>query len=75
MGRYGNIDYPTMAKRGFLVGLALFLVGALGGLAGPAVAGPLPQWEATLLFDLEVIGLLVGFFSPMLFGVALPLTE
>jgi len=75
MGRYGNIDYPTMAKRGFLVGLALFLVGAVGGLVGPAVAGPLPQWETTLLFDLEVVGLLVGFFSPMLFGVALPLTE
>lgn len=75
MGQYGNIDYPTMAKRGFFVGLALFLVGALGGLVGPAVAGPLPQWEATLLFDLEVLGLLVGFFSPMLFGVVLPLTE
>lgn len=27
------------------------------------------------LFDLEAIGLVVSFFSPLVFGVVLPLTE
>lgn len=75
MGRYGDLDYPRLAKGGFLLGLGLLLVGAIGGAVAHAYLEPLPPWEATLLFDIEVIGLLIGFFSPFIFGIFLPLTE
>lgn len=75
MGRYGDIDYPTMTKRGFAFGLGLLLVGILGEVLLPMVAGPLPQWERTLFFDLEVLGILIGLLTPFVFGVVLPLTE
>jgi len=75
MAGHRSIDYPTITKRGFQVGVALFLLGAFGEGVLPAIAGPLPQWEATLFFDAEVIGLLVGFFVPLIFGLVLPLTE
>lgn len=71
MAEYVSTDYPSLAKGGFALGVALFLAGALG----QAALGQLPQWEQTLLFDLEIIGLLVGFFSPFVFGIALPLIE
>lgn len=75
MGRYGDLDYPKLAKRGFLLGLAMLLVGAAGEAFLPALVGPLPTWEDTLLLDLEMLGLVVAFLSPVLFGFALPLTE
>ena len=75
MGRYGDLDYPALAKRGFLLGLSILVIGVVGELAAHTVLGPLPAWETTLLFDLEVIGLVVGFFSPLVFGILLPLTE
>ncbi|WP_435196592.1 hypothetical protein [Natronomonas sp. EA1] len=75
MGRYGNIDYPTVTKRGFLLGVALFLVGALGETVGAALFGTLPDWEVTLFFEMEVVGVLLFFLTPLLFGVVLPLTE
>jgi hypothetical protein len=74
MGRYGSLDYPRLAKRGLLFGLLLFAVGLLGQVVlgtSPAT----PAWELTLLFDLEAIGLVVAFFSPLVFGIFLPLTE
>jgi len=70
-----NIDYPTWTKRGFLLGVGLFLVGALGEAFLPAVVGPLPGWEQTLLLDLEILGVLLGLCSPFVFGILLPLTE
>lgn len=75
MGRYGNLDYPKLTKRGFLLGLTMLLVGAAGEVFLPALVGPLPPWEDALLLDLEMIGLVVAFFSPVVFGFALPLTE
>lgn len=75
MGRYGDLNYALLAKGGFLLGLGLFIVGAGGELVGHAVFGSLPAREETLLFDLEVLGLVIGFFSPILFGIFLPLTE
>lgn len=75
MGRYGNMDYPRMTKRGFLLGLALLSIGAIGSAIGHGFFEPLPAWESTLLFDLEVIGLVIGFFSPLIFGIFMPLTE
>lgn len=74
-GRYGKLDYPRLVKRGFLLGLSLFLVGALGEFAIHAALVQVPAWEETLLFDAEVLGILLMFFSPVIFGVALPLTE
>ena len=74
-GRYGDIDSVRLTKQGFAVGLALFLVGAVGELVGHAVFGGLPGWEHTLLFDAEMLGILVAFLSVFVFGIAVPLTE
>lgn len=75
MGRYGKLDYPQLTKQSFLLGIGLFALGGLGELFGHAYLAPLPGWEQTLLFDAEVLGLLVAFFSPIVFGILLPLTE
>ncbi len=75
MGRYGTLDYPTLTKRGLLLGLGLFVVGVGGAMIGNAYFESIPAWEQTLFFDLAVGGLLVGFLSPLIFGVVLPLTE
>ena len=75
MARYGDLDYGWLTKHGFGFGVALFVLGALGSIAGPALFGPLPGWETTLLTDSEIIGIVVAFLSVMLFGIVLPLTE
>jgi hypothetical protein len=75
MGQYGSLDYPTLTKAGFLFGLALFLGGAVGSALFGAFIGPIPGWLSTALFDVEAIGLVIGFFSPFIFGIFLPLTE
>jgi len=74
-GRYGNVDYATLTRRSFLLGVALFAIGGLGGTAAGAMGGPLPGWEQTLLFDLELAGLVIALVTPFLFGIVLPLTE
>lgn len=75
-GRYGDLDYPKLAKYGFLAGAAMFLGGALGEAALAAgLAESAPGWLGTLLFDIEVLGVAVGFLAPLLFGLVLPLTE
>lgn len=68
-------DYAFLAKAGFLLGVALFVVGAGGELVGTAVFGSLPSWETTLLFDMEVLGILVGLFAPLTFVIVMPLVE
>ena len=75
MGRYGNLDYPTLTKRSFLFGLVLFALGVLGEFLGHTYFAPLPGWEQTLLLDAEIVGILIAFFSPFVFGIILPLTE
>lgn len=75
MGRYGDIDYPTMTRRSFLLGVTLVLVGFLGEAVGPVFFGPLPGWEQTLLLDMEAAGILIGLIAPLVFGIVLPLTE
>ncbi len=75
MGRYSDRDYAQLAKTGFLLGLSMFVVGIAGDVLVHAYFESVPAWEETLLFDLEVVGLLVGFFSPLVFGIVLPLTE
>jgi hypothetical protein len=74
-GRYGDLDYPALTKGGTLLGVALFALGALGELAIHALRLQVPAWEATLLFDAEVLGVLLVLFSPLVFGLLLPLTE
>jgi hypothetical protein len=74
-GRYGNLDYPRLTKTGFAFGVALFAVGVLGHVAGSAFFGPLPGWESVLLTDMEILGIAIAFFSPIVFGILLPLTE
>ena len=75
MAQYVATDYPSLAKTGFLLGVALFVLGGLGEVVGTAVFGGLPAWEQTLFFDMEVLGILLGLFSPLVFGIALPLVE
>ena len=75
MGRYGNIDYPTVTKRAFLAGVALFLVGLVGELVGHAYFAPLPAWEETVLVSAEGLGVLIALLAPIVFGIVLPLTE
>ncbi|RBI61571.1 hypothetical protein DMJ13_12750 [halophilic archaeon] len=75
MGRYGDIDYPTFAKYGFLLGLSSLVIGALGEIVGTSLYGTLPGWETMLFTDMEAIGIPVMLFSPFVFGVLLPLTE
>jgi len=72
MGRYGNLDYPSLAKRSTLASFALFVVGAVGLAVG---GSSLPGWEQALLFDAEVVGVLGVLLCPLVFGVVLPLTE
>ncbi|MFC4438901.1 MULTISPECIES: DUF7860 family protein [Natrialbaceae] len=75
MGRYGNLDYASLAKTGFLLGLGLFAFGAGAELLGRALYDSLPAWEHALFVYCEGIGIAVAFFSPWIFGVLLPLTE
>ncbi|MFB6170399.1 MAG: hypothetical protein ABEJ06_04545 [Haloarculaceae archaeon] len=75
MGRYGNVDYPTLTKRSVVLGLGLFLVGVLGQMVIQTASLSAPGWEHTLLFDAEVLGVVVTLLSPFVFGILLPLTE
>ena len=70
-----SLDYPTLTKRGFLLGLGLFVVGGLGEIVLHAAGITVPAWESTLLFDMEVLGVIIGLFAPLVFGIILPLTE
>ncbi|MFB6309149.1 MAG: hypothetical protein ABEH35_07450 [Haloarculaceae archaeon] len=74
-GRYGDIDYPQLTKRAFAVGLALFLVGTVGGFLVRAGGLSVPAWEETLLLDAEIVGVVLMLLSPIVFGIILPLTE
>jgi hypothetical protein len=75
MGHTRQLDHATLAKRGFLLGVGLFVFGVLGEVAGPALFGPLPAWGDVLLTDMEGLGILLALFSPLVFGIVLPLVE
>ena len=75
MEQYSGHDYPELAKTGFFLGLALFVVGTGSELVGHAMFGSLPQWENTLFFALTMIGFAIGFASPFVFGIVMPLVE
>ena len=75
MPQHATFDYQTYAKWGFFLGLALLLFGAGGEIVGHAFFEPLPAWENTLFLSAEVVGIVVGFFSPIVFGIVMPLIE
>ena len=75
MGRYGKLNYPKLTKRGFFLGVALFVLGGAGELIGHSLTNSLPGWEDMLFVDMIVLGIVIGFFSVILFGIVLPLTE
>lgn len=75
MGRYGTIDYPTVTKRVFFTGVALFLLGTVGEIAGHTYFSGVPGWLDMLLFDAEVLGVLLAVVGTFVVGIVLPLTE
>ena len=73
--RSHNMDYARIAKAGFVGGLVLFVIGVVGELVGHAVLASMPPTEEQSLFAVEVLGVLVGFLVPVVFGALVPLTE
>ncbi|MFW5918549.1 MAG: hypothetical protein ACOCR0_03595 [Haloferacaceae archaeon] len=74
-GRYGNIDYSTYAKGGFLLGFGLFAIAAIGELVIHLGNVQVAAWIATVLLDAGLAGLAVMLLAPAIFGVIMPLTE
>lgn len=68
-------EYSRYAKGGFLLGALLFGLGATGELVLSLGWGHAPTVVSTILFDMEIIGIALGLFAPLLFGFALPLIE
>lgn len=68
-------DYSRYAKGAFLLGLALFAIGGVGELVLAAGAQPVPAIASMVLFDMEVLGVAIGLFGPLTFGIVLPLVE
>ncbi|GGL28893.1 hypothetical protein EFA46_003115 [Halarchaeum sp. CBA1220] len=74
MGRYGDLDYPTLTKRTTLLSACLVVGGFLLADLGSALT-TLPGWAFTVATDAEAIGALGIVLCPFVFGVLLPLTE
>lgn len=75
MRQHGHLDYERWAKWGFIIGLTFFIIGASGEWAVHSWMSQAPAWEDTLFFDLEVVGLIMFFLSPIIFGIFAPLLE
>lgn len=75
MSSSNNFDHGRWAKNGFFLGVSLLLLGAFGEILGHLVFGGVPGWENTLFVYSEGVGVLIGFFSPFIFGIVLPLTK
>jgi len=65
MAHTTSMNNEKLAKGGFLLGLAMFAVGALGELLAHSVFTKLPGWEQTLLFDMVVFGALIALLAPL----------
>jgi len=75
MAQHSTADYEKLAKSGFLFGAGLFVFGVLGGVVAPAFVGSLSGWEQTLFLYAEIVGTVIGLFSPILFGIVFPLVS
>lgn len=75
MVQHQRLAYARYARRGFLLGVTVFALGILGHAVGPALFGPLPEWELTLFALMEFGGIGLALCSPIVFGVVLPLIE
>lgn len=75
MGRYGTMNYVRLAKLGFAIGLTLFCTGAIGELILHSMWAEPPANVDQMLFWMEALGLIIGLFSPIIFGIFMPLTE
>ena len=73
--RSDSLDHARIAKTGFLAGLGLFAVGAIGEFAGHSLASSLPETIESALLTAEILGVVVAFFVPIVFGAVLPLVE
>jgi hypothetical protein len=74
MSDYFETDYASLAKLGFVAGVALFLAGAGGEVVGHTFFD-VPAWGETLLLDMEIVGVLAALLSPLVFGIVMPLVE
>jgi hypothetical protein len=75
LGRSGDVDYHRLTKQSVVFGVCLFAVAALGEFAGRAMFGDLAGWGATLLINVELVGVAIAFAAPFVFGIVLPLVE
>ena len=70
-----SLDHARIAKTGFLAGLGLFAAGVADELAGHSMVSSMPETLASALLTMEVLGVAVAFFVPLIFGAVLPLME
>jgi len=75
MSQYRSLSYGQLAKAGFLLGIAMIVVGTGGEWAIHSQIVQLPPWEDALFFEMEVLGIVLFFLSPFVFGVLLPLVD
>lgn len=75
MGEYHRPSYSQYARGGFAFGVAVFFLGILGHVFGPALFGSIPSWELTLFAVMEFAGIAIALCSPIVFAVVLPLIE
>lgn len=73
MSRSTTWDYAFLAKAGFALGIGLFIIGAGGEFLTHTILHTTPDWADTVFFDLEFFGIAIGFVSPFVFGIFLPL--
>lgn len=71
----GNFDHGVVAKGGFVLGAALFVVGVAGEYLGNTLFEPLPAGVDGVLLGMTGIGILVALLVPVVFGIVLPLVE
>lgn len=70
-----DADHATLAKWTVLIGVGLFAAGGVGELVLTATGTSGPTWLDALLFDAEVLGVVVAMFGVFVVGILLPLLD